>query len=82
MDDDLADEGRRGLDGALERLGRDVLGASGGALADRSREAVIDTDPAAARLVVADASLFPTNLGVNPMSAIMAVAACVAEAWT
>jgi len=32
-------------------------------------------------LVLADASLFPTNLGVNPMSAITAVATVVAEAW-
>jgi choline dehydrogenase-like flavoprotein len=32
-------------------------------------------------LVVADSSLFPTNLGVNPMSAITAVATLVAEAW-
>ncbi|MBM3266741.1 MAG: GMC family oxidoreductase [Candidatus Sericytochromatia bacterium] len=33
-------------------------------------------------LVVADSSLFPTNLGVNPMSAITAVATLVAEAWS
>lgn len=32
-------------------------------------------------LVVADASLFPTSLGVNPMSAITAVATRVAEIW-
>jgi choline dehydrogenase-like flavoprotein len=32
-------------------------------------------------VVVADSSLFPSNLGVNPMSAIMAVAALVAQAW-
>jgi len=32
-------------------------------------------------IVIADSSLFPSNLGVNPMSAIMAVAALVARAW-
>ena len=32
-------------------------------------------------LVVADSSLFPSNIGVNPMSAIMAVARVIAEAW-
>jgi hypothetical protein len=33
-------------------------------------------------LVVADSSLFPGNIGVNPMSAITAVATLVAEAWS
>ncbi|MCC7385183.1 MAG: GMC family oxidoreductase [Deltaproteobacteria bacterium] len=32
-------------------------------------------------LVVADSALFPTNLGVNPMSSITAVATLVAERW-
>ncbi len=32
-------------------------------------------------LVVADSSLFPTNIGVNPMCAITAVATVVAERW-
>ena len=33
-------------------------------------------------LVVADSSLFPSNIGVNPMSAIMAAAVLVARAWS
>lgn len=32
-------------------------------------------------LVVADSSIFPSNLGINPMSSIMAVATIVAESW-
>lgn len=32
-------------------------------------------------LVVADSSLFPSNIGVNPMSAIMAAAVLVADSW-
>jgi choline dehydrogenase-like flavoprotein len=32
-------------------------------------------------LVVADSAFFPSNLGVNPMSAIMACAALVAQRW-
>lgn len=32
-------------------------------------------------LVVADSSLFPSNIGVNPMLSIMAVATLVAESW-
>jgi hypothetical protein len=33
------------------------------------------------RLVIADSSLFPSNIGVKPMSTIMAVASLVAERW-
>ncbi|MFZ5480107.1 MAG: FAD-dependent oxidoreductase [Myxococcota bacterium] len=36
---------------------------------------------AAPGVVVADASLLPANVGVNPMSAIMAAATIVAERW-
>jgi len=32
-------------------------------------------------LVIADSSLFPSNIGVNPMTAIMAAASLVAKAW-
>ncbi len=32
-------------------------------------------------LVIADSSLFPSNIGVNPMTSIMAVAAIVAQSW-
>lgn len=34
-----------------------------------------------ARLVVADSSLFPSNIGVQPVSAITAVASVVAQRW-
>ncbi|GIV33107.1 MAG: oxidoreductase [Chitinophagales bacterium] len=33
-------------------------------------------------LVIADSSLFPSNIGVNPMTSIMAVAAVVAQSWS
>jgi choline dehydrogenase-like flavoprotein len=32
-------------------------------------------------LVIADSSLFPSNIGVNPMLAIMSAATLVAESW-
>lgn len=33
------------------------------------------------RLVIADSSLFPSNVGVNPMSSIMVAASLVADSW-